>query len=169
MTVTIDTIHSTKIKGDWMMNFYKATESDLEGVVDLFNAYRMFYNQPANSVATHSFIENRMREKNSVIFVAKNQTDYIGFVQLYPTFSSISMKKAWILNDLYVVDAARRRGIAQGLIEMAIALCEQTDAAYLALETASTNVQAKKLYEKNGFIRDDTFEHYQLSLLSKRD
>ena len=147
-----------------MMNFYEATESDLEGVVDLFNAYRMFYNQPANSVAAHSFIENRIREKNSVIFVAKDQMDYIGFVQLYPTFSSISMKKTWILNDLYVVDAGRRQGVAQRLIEMAIGLCEKTDVAYLTLETASSNVHAKKLYEKIGFIHDDTFEHYQLSL-----
>lgn len=163
MTVNIDTIYSSKIKGDWMMNFYEATESDLEGVGDLFNAYRMFYDQPTNRIAAHSFLENRMREKNPVIFVAKNQMDYIGFVQLYPTFSSISMKKAWILNDLYVVDTARRQGVAQRLIEMAIGLCEKTDAVYLALETASSNVQAKKLYEKNGFIHDDTFEHYQLS------
>ena len=146
-----------------MMNFYEATESDLEGVVDLFNAYRMFYNQPANSVAARDFIRNRIRVRDSVIFVAKDQLEYIGFVQLYPTFSSISMKKAWILNDLYVVDTARRQGVAQRLIEIAIGLCEKTEAAYLTLETASSNVHAKKLYEKNDFIHDEAFEHYQLS------
>ena len=148
-----------------MMNFYEATESDIEGIVDLFDAYRMFYNQPANRVAAHSFIEDRLKVKDSVIFVAKDIMDYIGFVQLYPTFSSISMKKAWILNDLYVVDTARRQGAAQRLIEMAIGLCEKTEAAYLTLETASSNVHAKKLYEKNGFIHDEAFEHYQLSHL----
>lgn len=111
------------------MSFYEATESDIEGVADLFDAYRMFYNQPGNRVAGHSFIEDRLKVKDSVIFVAKDQMDYIGFVQLYPTFSSISMKKAWILNDLYVVDTARRQGVAQRLIEMAIGLCEKTEAA----------------------------------------
>lgn len=145
------------------MIFHQATERDLEGVAQLFNAYRRFYEQPANEIKAENFIEKRLREKDSTIFVAKNQMDYIGFVQLYPTFSSISMKKAWILNDLYVVDSARQQGVAQQLIELAIGLCKETEAAYLTLETASSNVKAKQLYEKNGFIHDGTFEHYQLS------
>lgn len=145
------------------MMIYRATESDLQGVGDLFHAYRMFYEQAPNKIAAFQFIEDRLIEKDSIIFVAKDQTNYIGFVQLYPTFSSISMKKAWILNDLYVVDAARRKGVAQELINQSIDLCEKTKAAYLTLETASSNLHAKKLYEKNGFIHDVTYEHYQLS------
>lgn len=145
------------------MIFHQATELDLEGVADLFNAYRIFYKQPVNEIVAGKFIANRLKENDSIIFVAKNQMDYIGFVQLYPTFSSISMRKAWILNDLYVVSSARQQGVAQQLIDMAIGLCKKTDAAYLTLETAASNVNAKKLYEKNNFIHDSTFEHYQLS------
>lgn len=144
-----------------MMQFYQATELDLEGVGELFNTYRMFYNQPADQEAARNFIRNRIEKNDSVIFVAKNQADYKGFVQLYPTYSSISMKKAWILNDLYVVESARKQGVAQRLVELAIELCKKTDAAFLALETAPTNEQAKSLYEKNGFILDHNFLHYE--------
>lgn len=143
------------------MNYYKATELDLEGIASLFNSYRIFYSQPADEAGARSFIENRLKEKDSVIFVAADQTGYKGFVQLYPTYSSISMKKAWILNDLYVITSARQQGIAQKLVELAIELCGNTKAAYLTLETVPTNEQAKKLYEKNGFVLDETFLHYQ--------
>lgn len=146
-----------------MMIFYEATEADLEGVAHLFNKYRMFYNQTDDRIAAINFIKKRLREKDSILFIAKDQINYVGFVQLYPTFSSISMKKAWILNDLYVVHTARRQGVAQRLIELAIELGEKTDAAYITLETAISNEHAKILYEKNGFIHDDTFAHYQLS------
>lgn len=148
-----------------MMNFYEATELDLEGVTGLFNTYRMFYDQPSNDMAARNFIKDRLREKDSVIFVAMDQTGYKGFVQLYPTYSSISMRKAWILNDLYVTEPMRQQGIAQKLVEMAIELCEKTDAAYLTLETAPTNEQAKKLYERNGFMLEHTFLHYQRSII----
>ena len=143
------------------MRFYEATEFDLNGVADLFNTYRMFYDQPADEAAARDFIESRLRVKDSVIFVATDQTGYKGFVQLYPTYSSISMKKAWILNDLYVIESARKLGIAQRLIELAVELCVETDAAYLTLETAPTNEKAKQLYQKNGFVCDTTFLHYQ--------
>lgn len=145
------------------MNYYEATELDLEGIAGLFNSYRRFYNQSADEAGARSFIESRLKEDDSVIFVAADQTGYKGFVQLYPTYYSISMKKAWILNDLYVITSARQQGIAQKLVELAIELCENTKASYLALETAPSNKQAKKLYEKNGFVLDDTFLHYQRS------
>lgn len=143
------------------MKYYEATELDLEGIAGLFNSYRIFYKQSADETGARNFIASRLKGKDSVIIVAADQTGYKGFIQLYPTYSSISMKKAWILNDLYVITSARQQGIAQKLIELAIELCDKTKAAYLALETAPTNEQAKKLYERNGFILDDTFLHYQ--------
>lgn len=167
MTENLDTKNSSIRKKAENMKIYEATKADLEGVADIFNAYRMFYEQQEDRKAARQFIENRLCEKDAVIFIAKDQLDYIGFMQLYPTYSSISMKRAWILNDLYVVDTARRRGVAQSLINEAIALCKKTDAAYLTLETAATNEKAKKLYEKNGFICDRSFEAYQLNFNEK--
>ena len=44
-------------------------------------------------------------------FVAVADGTGVGFVQLYPTFTSIGAKRAWVLNDLFVVPEARRRGV----------------------------------------------------------
>ncbi|MCM3676896.1 GNAT family N-acetyltransferase [Peribacillus simplex] len=146
--------------------FYKANNFDIEGVAQLFDLYRQFYEQPENLTEAYKFIEERFLRGGSIIFVAKKEEQYVGFAQLYPTYSSISMKKAWILNDLFVTENERQSGLAQQLLQLAIELCQETDAKYLTLETASTNVKAKKLYEKNGFVRDATFEHYTLSFAS---
>ncbi|MBS4210196.1 GNAT family N-acetyltransferase [Bacillus sp. FJAT-50079] len=149
------------------MEFYQANQQDVEGVADLFDRYRQFYQQPASNTDAYRFIKERIVNGDSIIFVAKKEMEYIGFVQLYPTYSSIAMKKAWILNDLYVVEKERRVGVAQQLLNLAMNLGQQTDAAYITLETAPMNSGAKQLYEKNGFVCDTAFEHHTLSFTSK--
>jgi len=91
------------------MNIKKATLSDLESVTHLFNEYRIFYKQPSNPEGAKIFIQERLTTGDSVIFLASDDRGMIGFTQLYPTFTSIGMKKAWILNDLYVSEEARGR------------------------------------------------------------
>lgn len=79
------------------MNIFQATMEDLEGVSNLFNLYRMFYQQESDLESAKNYIKERIENKESVIFVVKDKEKYVGFTQLYPTFSSISMKRAWIL------------------------------------------------------------------------
>ena len=80
----------------------------------------MFYRQDSDLEGAKVFLRNRMERKESVIFVAVEDGEYIGFTQLYPSFSSISMKELWILNDLFV--QAAKRGQEQGKI---IRSCER--------------------------------------------
>jgi len=146
------------------MNIYQATPKDMEGVANLFNQYRIFYEKSTDMDGASSFISERLEHGDSTIFVAVRDNDYVGFVQLYPTFSSISMKRAWILNDLYVTENARQQGVAQGLLDAAVQLGVETKAASLSLQTAPTNHNAQKLYEKNGFVKDDMYLTYSLDL-----
>src|SRR5690606_4340856 len=101
------------------MELYQATIDDLEGVSDLFNKYRMFYQQKSDLEGAMIYIKKRIEGKESVIFVVKDEQNYVGFTQLYPTFSSISMKRAWILNDLYVDTKARKHGVGEMLLQKA--------------------------------------------------
>lgn len=146
------------------MEIYQATIKDLEGVSNLFNAYRMFYEQTSNLEGAEKFIKERLINKDSVIFVVKSEQGYVGFTQLYPTFSSISMKKAWILNDLYVDPKARKQGIGEMLLHKAQEHAVKTGAKSISLSTAPDNFPAQRLYEKNGYERDSQFYHYELSL-----
>nr|WP_106779368.1 GNAT family N-acetyltransferase [Lysinibacillus timonensis] len=147
------------------MEVYQSTIEDLEGVSNLFNSYRMFYEQDLDLEGARLYIEERIKRNESVIFVVKDDQKYVGFTQLYPTFSSISMKRAWILNDLYVNVEARKQGIGEMLLQKAKDFAIETGAKSISLSTASDNYSAQRLYEKNGYIRDFQFYQYELSLI----
>ena len=147
------------------MKVYQATMVDLEGVSNLFNLYRLFYQQTTDLDGASAYIKERLENKDSVIFIVKNKHKYVGFTQLYPTFSSISMKRAWILNDFYVEEGARKQGIGEMLLQKVKDYAIETGAKSISLSTAPDNYSAQRLYEKNGYTRDSQFYQYELSLV----
>lgn len=146
------------------MKIDQATIGDLEGMSHLFSLYREFYQQTLDLEGAKTYIKQRLESKDSVIFVVKDEGKYVGFTQLYPTFSSVSMKKAWILNDLYVDVEARKRGIGEMLLQKAKDFGSETGAKSISLSTATDNISAQRLYEKHGYTRDSGFYHYELIL-----
>lgn len=143
----------------------RAGAADLADLTRLFDAYRMFYGQPSEPTQASSFVWNRLTQGDSVIFLARGEDgSVIGFTQLYPTFSSIACRRAFVLNDLYVDEAARGRGVARALLVAARAHAVGVGAAYISLETAVDNTRAQALYESFGFRRDTQFLTYALSL-----
>ncbi|WP_313890860.1 GNAT family N-acetyltransferase [Psychrobacillus sp.] len=145
------------------MSIRKATLQDLDSLTELFDLYRIFYRQDSNVGAARNFIEERLRKEDSVIFIAYEGDSAVGFVQLYPSFSSVSMKRLWILNDLYVTFSGRGKGFGDRLIKETIAYAEQTGAKGILLETEKENIPAQKLYEKIGFHKE-TNHFYFFSL-----
>lgn len=146
------------------MEIYQANIHDLEGTAHLFNLYRMFYNQESDIEGALAYIKERIEDADSVIFIVKDNEKFLGFTQLYPTFSSISMKRAWILNDLYVDTEARKQGVGEMLLNKAKDFAIETGAKSLSLSTAPDNFSAQRLYEKNGYEKDTEFYHYELNL-----
>ncbi|WP_312093936.1 GNAT family N-acetyltransferase [Niallia sp.] len=146
------------------MRIYQATIEDLEGVANLFNMYRQFYKQGSDIESAITFIKERMERNQSVIIVVQDKDNYVGFTQLYPSYSSLSMKKTWILNDLYVEKKARKKGIGEMLLQSAKEYAMKTNAKSLSLSTAPDNYTAQRLYEKNGYKQDTQFYHYELDL-----
>lgn len=144
----------------------QAETADLEKAAELFNEYRMFYEQASNIEGAREFVGDRARSGESVLFLAviegaEGETA-VGFTQLYPSFSSISMKRLWILNDLFVTESARGKGAGRRLLEAARRHAQETNAKGLVLSTATTNTTAQALYESFGFVRDEHFYHYDL-------
>ncbi|WP_235425127.1 GNAT family N-acetyltransferase [Heyndrickxia ginsengihumi] len=143
----------------------QANLKDIEEIAVLFNHYRMFYDQPSNVQAAKKFMKERLEYEDSIIYIAVYKGRAVGLMQLYPTFSSISVKRAYILNDLYVVEEARGKGIGQQLMEKAIQFSKDKDASYITLTTAVTNTTAKRLYERNGFKKETEFDTYNYSFI----
>jgi len=129
----------------------------------LFDAYRIFYKQAADINAAKDFLQQRLTNNESVIFLAYADNNAVGFCQLYPIFSSVGLQRTWLLNDLYVNGSARGKGIAAALLQQAKAFGIETNARWLMLETAADNLTAQSVYEKNGWKKiDDVF--YELWL-----
>lgn len=146
------------------MKIYQATQEDINGVAELFNSYRVFYKQPSNIKAAEDFVRERMEKKESVIFTAVENGEYIGFTQLYPAFSSVSMKRIWILNDLFVTAESRNKGAGRQLLHAAKQFAKETDAKGLKLQTAVDNISAQHLYESDGWVKDEQFFYYELNV-----
>lgn len=151
------------------LRIVRATRHHLEPTSSLFDQYRQFYNQRSDLVSARGFLKKRMDRRESVLFLALVSGHVVGFAQLYPTFSSLAMKRVWILNDLFVTEGARGRGVATALLKRAKRLAETTKAKGLMLETARTNANAQSLYEKLGWKRNDLFYTYSLDVKSKLD
>jgi ribosomal protein S18 acetylase RimI-like enzyme len=142
------------------MIIQKATVNDLATIAELFDRYRIFYKQKSNIGAARLFLEERFRNEESIIFIAKMGDESVGFVQLYPAFSSVSMRKSWILNDLFVNEINRGKGAGEKLVRTAIDFAVETGAKGVSLETGKENVSAQRLYEKIGFDRESNYFYY---------
>jgi len=140
----------------------RAGLGDVDDLAPLFDLYRQFYGQASDLAAARAFLSERLRRDESVIFIATADDVALGFTQLYPSFSSVLVRRLWILNDLFVSPAARRGGVGRRLLERAREWAVETDAKGLTLTTALTNGAARSLYESCGWRLDEEFAHYQL-------
>ena len=144
----------------------EADKSNIDSLVPLFESYREFYKQQPNPNWAKSFLLNLLKNKASMIFIACNEknNNLIGFTQLYPLWSSVSMSKVWILNDLFVEQSSRKKGVARTLINTAINFAKKTGATKVQLSTEISNLRAKNLYESEGWIEDEEFDNYGFKL-----
>ena|SRR5438067_1585454 len=142
----------------------RAGAEDADRIAPLFDAYRQFYKQQPNLPAARAFISERLICGESVIFLALLDDVPVGFVQLYPCFSSTAMKRMWILNDLFVAPEARRHSVGEALMERSRQWAIETKADSLWLETAVDNYPAQRLYERQGWKRDDHYYRYLMPL-----
>jgi ribosomal protein S18 acetylase RimI-like enzyme len=142
----------------------QATPADVGTLAPLFDAYRQFYKKPSNEEAARRFLFARLSKDESALFFAQHDRMPVGFVHLYPVFSSTNLARQWILNDLFVAFGARKQGVAHALMDSARRFAESTQADGLTLETASDNHDAQRLYERLGWKRDEQFYRYFLAL-----
>lgn len=145
------------------MKIRRAERRDLVQLTLLFNNYRKFYKQPQDLESCKTFIKRRLENNDSYIFVAVNKSQLLGFVQLYSSISSVAMEKIYILNDLFVSDSVRNKGIANKLMQRSEEFANNNQACRLVLETSKDNASAQKLYAKRGWKKD--FKSYHFSFI----
>lgn len=139
----------------------RATTRDLPQLAKLFDLYRRFYDRESDLIGAERFLSDRLGNGESIIFVAdSSQKELLGFTQLYPSFSSLGMARSWILNDLYIIESARRLGAGRLLMKAADAFAMSTGARSINLETHIDNRTAQSLYESLGYEAESEFRIY---------
>jgi ribosomal protein S18 acetylase RimI-like enzyme len=153
------------------MEIKRINSAERHLVADLFNQYRVYYEQPSNIALADEYLKERLENNESVVFIAlleENGTSLpIGFTQLYPTYSSVRATKNWILNDLFVHPEYRNLGAGQKLIRTVMQFAKETGATFVQLETGIDNIHAQRLYETIGFTRqapDADFYVYRIAI-----
>ena len=142
------------------MEIITATKAHLHQLVPLFDGYRVFYKQPSSIERAETFLSERFQQNDSVLFMAvSDEGDAMGFTQLYPSFSSVSTQRTYILNDLFVSEAHRKKGVGEALMVRAKEFAIVQGAKGVTLETGIDN-PAQKLYERLGWKRDTEVFHY---------
>lgn len=144
-----------------MLEIGRAKLADVADLHPLVEKYRAFYKQPTNA-KTLDYLKSRLENDEAVVFIARDDGGAVGFTMLYPTFSTVSLSKVWLLNDLYVDVANRGQGIASKLMETAESAAREAGATRVFLRTAHDNTTAQSLYEGRGYIQDEVFRRYDL-------
>jgi GNAT superfamily N-acetyltransferase len=142
------------------MNIIRAQLHHTDLIAPLFDAYRQFYKADPDLEASREFIHQRLSNNESIIFLALDYDEAIGFVQLYPLFASVALQSLWLLNDLYVDSSARKQGTGEALMHKAEDFARETNSRGLFLRTATDNIPAQRLYERCGWVRDERFYRY---------
>lgn len=148
-----------------MISILQATSAHSQCIAPLFDAYRQFYGKPGDLELAARFLRQRLEQGESVVFFAETGAgDVVGFVQLYPSFSSVSAARIYVLNDLFVAPVARRSSVARMLMAAALGYARTQGAVRLSLSTGKNNSAAQGLYESEGWVRDELYYHYSQAI-----
>ena len=146
----------------------RGTTEDIEEIAKLFDAYRVFFGQGSDLLLAREFLGRRLRNSESVVYCAFTPDERcVGFAQLYPSFSSVSARRIWILNDLFVPGPFRGMGIGTRLLGEIEAFGNETRAKRILIETKASNAGAQKLYESRGYQKVTERFFYELETKSQ--
>jgi AcrR family transcriptional regulator/ribosomal protein S18 acetylase RimI-like enzyme len=150
---------------DKTLRISQAGDKDIKEVSVLFDLYRQFYKEPADTKLARKFIGDNIRKERAIVFVARDENDKpVGFTQLYPGWCSVAAAPFLTLYDLYVDDSVRKRGVGRALMKTAENYARKKKFSRIDLETAVDNHQAQALYEQLGYVRDIEFYKYSFEL-----
>jgi GNAT superfamily N-acetyltransferase len=135
-----------------------AGTQDGESLVPLFDAYRAFFAGTGDRERSQRFLDERLRERDSVIFLGRREADVEGFIQLYPLWSSWHCRRIWFLSDLYVRESSRKLGLGSRLVERVIAYAHETNASSIIVELPLHEPHLEGFYAKLGFTKDRIFD-----------
>lgn len=138
----------------------QAIIQDLPKIVPIFDSYREYFGQLKDPAAVNQFLFEKFEHLESVIFIAQLRDEVIGFAQLYPVFSSLTLQRVWLLNDFFIEEEFRGSGVGTQLFATVKEFTLLTRSKGIELSVEHTNKKAWTFWEKQGFKMDEEFRYY---------
>lgn len=137
----------------------------LDALLPLIAAYQRFYEvEDIDDERNRAFFSRFVAPSDDgVLLGAWRGNELLGYACLYWTFTSLVPAEMVLMNDLYVVPAARGEGAGRSLIEASAGIARERDAHHLQWVTAPDNETAQRLYDSTGARREPSIE-YELDL-----
>jgi GNAT superfamily N-acetyltransferase len=139
--------------------------AEYELLLPLIAAYQRFYEvAEIDPERNRTFFRRFLAPSDDgMLLGARDGGELVGYACLYWHFSSLGAAESVLMNDLFVSEGVRGRGVGRGLIEASAAVARERGAAHLEWATAPDNLTAQRLYDSTGAERSEWVE-YELEL-----
>jgi GNAT superfamily N-acetyltransferase len=141
-----------------------AQAGEAEPLLPLMRAYCDFYEVSPSDEGLLEMARSLVADpEQGSLFVAAEDGELIGFAALGWKWASTRGARIGVMEDLYVNESARGKGVADGLIATCADRCRERGAPVLEWVTAPDNHRAQKVYDRFGAHADKWIE-YELEL-----
>lgn len=139
--------------------------AEMEILLPLIAAYQRFYRVADIDVERNRAFFSRFIDpsEDGLLLGAWHGEELVGYACLYWHFSSRVPAETVLMNDLFVEEAARGKGVGRALIEASADVARQRGAHQLEWSTEPSNITAQRLYDSTGADRSEWVE-YELEL-----
>ncbi len=121
---------------------------DIDAAAGLLDQYRQHYGANPAPEAVGAWLREQIESARARVYLA-GEADGICTVAVVP--AALTLRTVWLVRDLYVRPAARRRGVARALLTAVAEEARASGAHRLSLQTETDNVRAIELYTRTGF------------------
>jgi len=136
----------------------EVTHETLNEVLPLIGKYQEFYEVTViNDEKNKCFFSQFIGSDNGVLHLYRSEGKAVGFTTIYNGFSSTRAETVAILNDLYVSQSYRGKGIGKELVDHAFNVAKERGYSRLQWLTAQDNVKAQELYNSLGANKSSWF------------
>ncbi len=149
------------------MTIRRATKNDRELLRELWEEFEEELDQPAYLRETwaEAWADLSDTVREGVALVAEQDGHAVGF--LFCVLGDTGRQTAHV-TDIYVRPEARRQGIGQALLAEVLGPAREAGFDHVSLEVMLRNADARRLYERLGFVPVDMFMIAPLGALAER-
>jgi GNAT superfamily N-acetyltransferase len=135
--------------------------AELDTVLPLIAAYQRFYRVLEVDVERNREFFTRFLHPSDdgMLLGAWGGERLVGYACLYWHFSSLLPAETVLMNDLFVEESERGRGVGRALIEASAGVARERGAHHLEWSTEPSNVAAQRLYDSTGARRSEWVDY----------